>query len=183
MFIALGDRGITAAARALNKTRSNVDVAMGRAIAGDIGLKVSTVRARLGAREATATNLIARITASPKRIPLIEFAASGPMPSRGRGRGVSARIGGVRKRYQHLFLAKMRSGHVGVFGRTPQSRSRRGQRRSSPQLPIVERFGPSIARAFHKNKSVGLARAAEQLPKNMVSELRFELRQLSAARR
>ena len=88
------------------------------------------------------------------------------MPSRGRGRGVTAKVGPSRTRYPHAFLAQMRSGHLGVFQRVGRTR-----------LPIRELRGPSIAHVFGKYVAVGIARGEEQLKKNLQSEFRFALRQ------
>lgn len=171
----LGDRLPFAVSRALNRAATSERVAMAREVSRNLGLKVGTVRERIGLQEARPQRPSARLTASPKRIPLIEFSASGPEPSRGRGR-VSARVGGVRKRYPGAFITRMRSGHRGVFRRAGKSRSRAGLRRSSPALPIVELFGPSIARVFERLRSLGTARRIESLKKNLKSELKFELK-------
>jgi len=84
------------------------------------------------------------------------------VPSRGKGRGVTARLGGRTKRYSNAFLATMASGHQGVF-----------QRKTTARLPIKELFGPSIGHVFLKLIDIGKARAIEQFGKNLVAELRF----------
>lgn len=165
---ALGEKAPLALMRAINRTASNARTAMTRVIAGDLGIKASIVRDRVKVSEAKRNHLGATLYASPKRIPLIQFKAKGPRPSRGRGRGVTAKIGAGR--YPHAFIARMTSGHEGVF-------QRRGKRR----LPITELHGPSIAVAFDKHRDVAEARASEMLLKNVQHELSFALRRQGAA--
>jgi hypothetical protein len=128
----------------------------------------------------------AQCTASAKRIPLIDWDARGPYPSRGKGRGVSTSLrtsgvtaikargkalgvggstGGGRGRYPHAFIAQMRSGHRGVF-----------QRGGTKRMPIFELFGPSIARVADKYTAAAAARGMDQLRKNLVSEFRYAMR-------
>jgi hypothetical protein len=133
-------------------------------VAEDMGLKVGDVNARIRVEQATEDRHVARLYASYKRLPLIDFGAKGPEPSRGKGRGVTARLGGGRNRYPNAFIATMHSGHRGVF-----------TRKAGPRLPIVELRGPSIAKVFVKHQDVGLARGQEQLAKNLQSEFRFAL--------
>lgn len=158
----------TGTARALNKTATSERAALSSAIAKDIGLKVGTVRAAIAVEKASPGNLVARVTAKGKSIPLIEFSANGPVPSRGRGRGVSYRIGSQgRKRIPNAFIATMASGHRGVF-----------VRRGKARLPISEKFGPSIAKVFERFKALGTARRTEVLEKNVQHEVSYALSKL-----
>lgn len=154
-----------AIARALNRSAGSAKTAMVRVIAADLGLKAGDVRDHVVVKEARPDNLTATFFASGKRLPLIDFRARGPEPSRGKGRGVSARLPGGAGRYPNAFIATMGSGHRGVFVRRP----------GSGRLPITELHGPSIAQSFRKNVSIGAARAKEQLIKNIQSELRFAM--------
>lgn len=156
-----------AIARALNRSTGSARTAMTRAVAADMGLKAGDVRTRIAVTEATPNNLSTTFYASNKRVPLIDFRARGPEPSRGRGRGVTARIPGGAGRYPNAFIATMPGGHRGVFIR----------KRGAGRLPITELHGPSIAQSFTKHRDVGIARAKEQLPKNLQSELKFAARQ------
>lgn len=164
----LGSRAPKAIARGLNRTASNVKVAMSRSIATDLRLKVGVVKDNIGIWSATPDRLNTQLTASNRRIPLIEFGARGPFPSRGRGRGVSVRLPGGQSRLPRAFIGKMASGHRGVFKRKPGIK----------RLPIVELKGPSIARVFEKHAAVGKARHAEQLEKNVAHEIEFALTQI-----
>lgn len=155
-----------AQARALNRAIASAKTAMVRVIGQDLGVKASDLRDKIGVEEARPDRLRARLSASYKRIPVIDFGAKGPEPSLGKGRGVTAKLGPSRTRYTNAFIATMQSGHRGVFRRTAKGR-----------LPIRELFGPSVAHVFLKHVAVGQARGEEQLLKNLQSEFRFALTQ------
>lgn len=161
-FARLREQAPYAIARALNRSADSGKVAMAREMSRDLGMKVSDVRDQVTVVPAHTQKLVAQLMTSGKRIPLIKFGAKGPMPSRGRGKGVTYRIGRARRTLPNAFLARMRSGHVGVF-----------QRSGPARLPIHEKFGPSLPQVFRKFKLVGLARMREQLVKNLQHEFRF----------
>lgn len=162
--------------RALNRTMQNVQTVAVRETARDMGLRQADVRPSIAIDGARPDRLVARLIATGARIPLIKFGATGPEPSRGRGRGVAYRLPGGRGRHPRAFIATMRSGHRGVFVRRGPSRSRAGRPRSSPGLPIQELFGPSIPRSFAKQFPAMRARADEMLSKNLQHEIDFLLR-------
>jgi hypothetical protein len=170
----LRERAPEAIVRALNRAIDSAKVAGARAVAADMGFPVTRAREEILVRHARVGHPVASLRASAKRIPLVHFKASGPEPSRGRGRGVTARVKGTRVRYPDAFIATMRSGHRGVFRRVG------GERRSpggwGKNLPIRELKGPSIWKVFQNHRAVALARGREQLVKNLRSELRFALR-------
>ena len=161
--------------RALNRAIASANVAMVRVIANDLGVKQGVVRDRIKIQQATPDRLTARLYANAKRIPLIDFGAKGPEPSRGRGRGVTVKTGSGRRTIANAFIATMRSGHRGVFQRVAGSSGRRGPAPNRSQLPIRELFGASIWQVFKKFEAVGLERGKEQLIKNLQSEFRFAL--------
>lgn len=158
-----------AISRALNKSIASGRTIMAREMSKDMGLKVGTVRDAIKVREASQTRLQAQLATTMKRIPLSEFSPSGPDPSHGKGRGISYRMQGQRKRLEHAFFATMASGHRGVFLRNGKAR-----------LPIREAFGPSLGHVFIKFRPMGIARCAEQLRKNLVSEFRFVMSKAAA---
>lgn len=139
---------------------------MARLVAKDMGLKVGDVKTQIISREPRANDPVptGELRAALKRIPLIKFRAKGPEPSRGQGRGVSYKLQGGRKRLPHAFIAPMGSGHRGVF-----------MRRGTGRLPIVELFGPSIGRVFIKHQPQVMARAQEQISKELKHNLQFLL--------
>jgi hypothetical protein len=153
-----------AIARALNRSIRSGQTQAVRDVSKDVGLNQAAVRDRVTLSDATPSALVARLGFSLARIALIHFGATGPRPSRGKGRGVSYRIGGRRGRLPHAFIATMRSGHRGVFARTRQAR-----------LPVRELRGPSVGHVFEKHLPAAKARAGEQLTKNLAHELKFAL--------
>lgn len=167
---ALETRAPHAVARAINRSTTTVRATAAREISADMGLRVGAVREQLVVSPATAANPVATITASGRRIPLIEFGARGPEPSRGRGRGVTYRFPRGRGRIPTAFITTMRSGHRGVFRRA-------GKRR----LPIVELLGPSIPFVF---STAAIRRALESrfheaMMTNLPHEIEFELNRIS----
>ena len=117
-----------AAALALNRTANTVRSAAVKSIAADIGVKQKIVRKGLfKIKRATVSRLTAEIPATGKRIPVIDLSA------RQTGQGVTYQHGRQRETIIGAFIARMRSGHTGVF-----------KRRGTTRLPIDERFGPSI---------------------------------------
>lgn len=159
--------------RALTRAGNSGRAAMVKEIAEDTGLPSRTVR------EAIRVNLVGdqavQLEVTGNRIPLIDFRARGPEPSRGKGRGVSYRLPGGRGRAEHAFIATMPSGHRGVFQRSEGARSVKTAKGRSG-LPIYELRGPSLVHVFSKKMSIGVERTQEALVTNLRSEINFALR-------
>jgi hypothetical protein len=151
--------------RAMNRAVTSGRALMVQRIAADSGLKSGVIRKAIAIREANAQSLEARIAVGLKRIPLIDFNARGPEPSRGRGRGVSYRLTGGKGRVERGFIATMKSGHRGVFARPLHQKTR---------LPIYELFGPSLGHIFAKYRPEGIARLKEAFATNFAHEMQFE---------
>jgi len=152
-----------ATVRALNRALTSGKSRMGSLIAKDMGIKAADAKAAIRVEQATLARLQVRMLASLKRLPLSKFNATGPMPSRGRGRGVSYRIGGRgRGRVENAFLAQMGSSHRGVFKRTGKGR-----------LPIIELFGPSIGRVFDQQRPAVIAEMRQVFDDRLAHELKF----------
>jgi hypothetical protein len=96
------------------------------------------------------------------------------VPSRGKGRGVTARFPGGQGSYPHAFIATVGHGHRGVFMRK-NALARKSSGAWSLNLPIFELRGPSLPHVFRKYIPVGLARGQEQLAKNLASEFKYAL--------
>lgn len=147
---------VKATIRAINAALGQGNTLMARLVATDTGLKVSDVKKRMYVVQASYTTPTGKLaTKSLSRIPLMVFGATGPVPSRGKGRGVTARIGGSRKTYPHAFIAGVTTGHewvvhTGVFVRVGRTR-----------LPIKQLYGPSLGHVFVKQRpQVGARMAA-----------------------
>lgn len=161
---ALGNKLPSAIRRALVRSATTVRAEMTRAISKDMGLPVTKIKEEIKIVEPDPHTVQFQVSAY-RRIPLIQFGAKGPEPSRGRGRGVSYRLGGQRRRAPRAFIATMKSGHRGVFQR----------REGAGRNPIVELHGPSILRVVEKFVPLGEARANEVLPKNFEHEISYAL--------
>lgn len=170
----LGPKMDQACARALNRTVATEKVTLSRAISGDMGISVTAAKDAIKVEQATPANQSARLVARGARLPLIEFKAKGPEPSRGRGRGVSYKLPGSAGRIASAFIVTLRSGHRGVFVRAGDSR-RHGPKPNRSQLPIRELFGPSIVKVFEKMVPVGAAKRTEVLLANLKHEIEYQL--------
>lgn len=174
LFDAYFDRFPAAIARALNRAGTSTRALLASRVGADMGLRVGTVRDEIKIMRATPNRPMVRLEIRGRRLPLIEFKARGPVPSRGRGRGVTAKLPGGAGRYPHAFIATMRSGHTGVFQRKPGAQ-RHGPPPHKSQLPIYELRGPSLPHVFAKFADEGLARGQEALLTNLQSELQFAM--------
>jgi len=168
----LGRAGNVGIARALRRSANSARADLVEKVARDTGLRQSDVRNEIRT-SINVDTFTARIETAGFRIPLIQFRATGPEPSRGKGRGVSATMLGQRKRYPHAFIATVRgalpsgvtsSGHRGVF-----------ERKGKERLPIKQLFGPSIPHVFAKYLPGAAERAVESLAKNIEHEFQFAL--------
>lgn len=158
------------AVRAMNRGVLAARTYLSSNISRDIGLKVGDVKKAIPMMEATFNSPQARIAASLKKIPLIQFKARGPEPSRGLGNGVTYSIGGARRRIPNAFIARMASGHRGVFTRVGKS-VRKSTGAWSKNLPIDQKHGPSLGGVFKKYRTPALQRAQEAMDKTFSRDL------------
>lgn len=159
--------------RALNRGIVAARTQIVRDVAKDIGMKVGDVRKAISQRNATLGSPEARLGAGLSRIPLIDFNAKGPVPSRGRGNGVSFRMGAgnPRTRLPNAFITRVtragedgvHSGHDGVFVRVTKKR-----------LPIKQLFGPSLGHVFAKYRAAALARGEAMFMTTLERELDYQ---------
>lgn len=157
--------------RAINKTATSAKTDIARRIAGQVSLKVSTIKKNITLRRATYRVWQAVLGIWTKRIPLINFSA------RQTAEGISYSISKAegRKTIKSAFIATMSSGHTGVFKRTGPGR-----------LPIIELKGPSVGEVFRG--APGLARTAERqayqkLYRNVEDQVKLALAQWRASAR
>jgi len=155
------DRVDTAMVRALNRAILAARTAMVKEVAADTGLKSAAVKAAMIMKNATRADPSCELGAGTKRIPLIQFNAKGPEPSRGKGRGVTYKIGtSPRTAIANAFIATVGAGHRGAFVRTGKGR-----------LPIKELAGPSLGHVFAKYRPIGLARAQDSFTTTFAHEI------------
>ena len=158
--------------RALNKTARGARTDAVTLIRQELNLKAKDIRSGLSVRRATWGKPTATLVAKGKHgVPLIKF---GPRPSKPEARkpekGVSVQIKkrGGRPTFKGSFVARMKSGHVGVFTRA---------RKGSPRLPIKELFGVGFI-AYMKRGALQrrLARRIDsRLQKNLAHEINYLL--------
>ena len=95
----------------------------------------------------TKTNSVergAKVNISRKPIPLVEF----PHLASFVGLSVTVRKTRQAEFYRHRFVARMPSGHTGIFERAISNRS---NKLFVDRLPIDEAVGPAIGNVFHFN--------------------------------
>lgn len=163
-LLQIGTKMPIAAMRALNWTMAKEKTRTARDIAADLGNVISErgVSRSLSVRRASPRDLSTDLSIGPYlrsdgsmpnrgrgRIPLIEFRARGPFPSRGRGEGVSYSLPSGQGRRPDAFIGRMPSGRRGVFVRSRLGLSRKSRGAWGPNLPIRELFGPSLSRVFN----------------------------------
>ncbi|MDP3720768.1 MAG: phage tail protein [Acidobacteriota bacterium] len=167
----LKGRAKPAIVRALNRSALATKTFMIRKVAQDLGLKVGDVKSGMKTRDANLNRLTAAVIATGAPISLIKFRAKGPVPSLGRGKGVTARLPAPGKgKYPHAFIATVRHGqtneHTAVF-----------ERKGKTRLPLKKLHGPSVAHVFDKYRDAGLMVSEDTLLKNLKHELKFALSQ------
>jgi hypothetical protein len=165
-----------AAARAINRSAVSARAVGARAIAVETGVRVRRVRSATTFRKATAAKPVAELEPRPRPIPLIEFGARGPEPSRGKGPGVRYRLAGRPVQLPHAFIARMRSGHRGVFTRTlPSTKPSPGA--WSKNLPIREETLTLLA-PFRRARPAMLRRFDQVIETHLTHEVAFALSRL-----
>lgn len=169
----LGRAGKVGIARALRRTAISAQTQLVKDVTADLGIKQGDVKKAVTTSVDT-VNGIARVTGTGSPLPLSAFRARGSFPSRGRGK-VTYDVGQGRKTLPGGFIAHLRNGHEGVFVRTGSQRKSAGA--WSRNLPISERFGPSIAHVFQKHLPAAAEQAVENMGKNLEHELQFALSQ------
>lgn len=111
--------------------------------------------------------LSGKVSVTGHRIPLFRFGAR-ELGTKKKPRGVTYRISRTgSRRHVRAFIARMRSGHVGVF-----------MRMKKPRFPINEYFGPSIPHVAEKRpamKRMMNVDASRILEKNLDSQVQYLL--------
>jgi hypothetical protein len=159
-----------ATASAINKVTTQARTQASRNIARTYGLPASAVKKSLYVSpRANFRSITAAIKAEGVNLPLIVFSA------RQTRAGVTVRVKGGRQLVRSAFIATMKSGHRGVFGR-----GRYGQQGFTPgkaRLPITELVGVGVPTAFKNAQVLAAMRALidEKFPTIMRAEIAFRL--------
>lgn len=172
-----------AAPRAANRLRDQAQTVGVRRAAGIYGVKSRDFAASLRTRDAIKGDAEASLTATGKAFPLSAF---NPRQTK---QGVTVKVKGRLVRIQHAFIARMRSGHVGVFARgayggkgaTKLTGEVFGRfKYSKGRLPINELYTFAAADMLANEDVVADmdARVDEQQAKVLKSEIAFALREI-----
>lgn len=167
--------------RSLKRAATSAQAVAARAIAEDMAIKQGDVKKAMEIKQGRVESehtIALEVTGA--RIPLIAWVRN-PQPGVRRRGGVSSRLPGGTGRFPHAFIARMASGHIGVFERTGEQRRtvRRGRKRDES---IKEKFGPSIVGVFSKHKADIAAAGQESLAKNLAHELAWASAQAGAGK-
>lgn len=150
--------------RALNKTASKAKTESSREIRKIVTLKAKTVNNAIKIQKANFKNLSAKLTISGRPLPLYAYGV------RQTNSGVSVRVRKSKpiEKHKSAFIARMKSGHIGVFKRRGRSR-----------IPIDEKAGPSIPAVFQfNNESLVTLHASDNLQTQLDREIAYMLSQI-----
>lgn len=157
--------------RALNRTIKGVRTETIRIVRGELNLKVADVKKGLSIRRARSRDSSAALEVWAAPTPTARYAA------RQTKRGVTVKVKrkGGRKLIAGAFLARMRSGHVGVYSAPKGGYTRRGPAPNRSGLPIHELFSTALVQYIDDPKV--LARigtvARGRFERELVSQIAF----------
>lgn len=152
-----------AAVRALNRAADSTRTAGKREVTKIYNVKSRSANEQFAITRAFPGNLRSLVTVRGKPIPLYEFDAKWKQGQPG-GTSVKVRRDGGRKIVPHTFVARMRSGKIGVF-----------ERKGSGRLPIRMLYSIGLPRMFLNRvvqKSVKQV-AAESFEKNFRQQVKY----------
>lgn len=169
-----------ATARALNRARIAARAVLARELNRETGVKQKIIKRHIGHSVATKDNLEVEIRVDANPIPAIAYREVKQTPT-----GVIFGTGSWRAFLKSAFLATTKTGHTAVWSRKVPTRSRKGKRlpRSSPGLPIGERFGPPLSIIALRTEVLQSALAAGEASfrKNLEHELSHRLKSIGTA--
>jgi len=145
---------------ALSRTTQRLKTESGRKAREMYVVKSKAVTDQVVLRRGSASNLSSELRWKGRNIPLMQFRTNPKSPSaRPRALKAAVKRAGGNKKVDGAFIARMRSGHVGVFRRSSRKR-----------LPIEELYGPAVPVMLNNPEVV------EQLERVAVEEMekRFE---------
>lgn len=149
--------------RAINRTLTTTRAEAVKQISAQTPLKKSKIRRQIKLKRATRTNWIGTVALSGQGIPLIQYGATNTGP------GISYQVTnqGGRDTAENAFIAKMPTGHVGVY-----------ERAGAARLPIFELKGPSLGDAVEGTPALLSAihkKASESLEKYIDDQVKLFL--------
>lgn len=194
-----------AATRSLNRSARSAQSALVKDVTEEINLTQKDARQGFKLNLANFKKLEAKVSVSRKPIPLFDFGATPKdpyayLPKKGEGgkkskrrrKGVRVKVRrhGKTEMLSGAFVARMASGHLGIFERanlsgrkrkrpTVRKKRRKFGKRFTTELPIVERFGPTVFGVVTGVQGLldrRVAEAAQNVAKLMADQVDLMLR-------
>lgn len=171
-------------ARAINKTTAGGRTDMTRIVTADLNLLVGHVRDSIKIRTASASSLYGYTRRTGKPISLAKFKG---VKQKAKGVSVKVKKTGKPALLKHAFIAKMKSGHVGVFWREKGIMGRAAKRMPWAQkklamykyrLKIKELSGPRVEDILNANILEIETKAGERLVVEADRLIKYELSKL-----
>lgn len=167
-----------AVARALNRSLEGARTEAARLMKDRYTMKVSDFKKQFVIIKASPGNLVARVMTRGARSAITEFKHTPSSPPRQKGIPVAARkkvtteiVAGQTKGWSHAFLARMRSGHLGLWTRSETEKTSKGKALIheffSLGVPHMFGYGPIIRRVVET--------ASERLNKELDHQIQFFL--------
>lgn len=194
MFAGIKNGSKRVLTRAVNKTLTGVKTDMVDEAYQDLNVTKKIIRDAIRINRAAWTKLTGKASRTGKPLALAKFSGT-----RQTKKGVSAKVlrAGARSILKHAFIAKMKSGHIGVFWReeqvgtatrkwTPEQAAWFGTLPRTPKgigglrTHIQELSGPRVEDILSSpdHWRVIEAKAGDRFVKNMEHEVNFELSRL-----
>lgn len=165
-----------AAARALNRVAAQARTEVSRKVKESHGYSSRTVLRHILVGRATPTSLEAVLHVSGGPWPLYALSPSPRTRPRRRSKGVTVTIKGRRVKFRSAFVARMKSGHIGVFARGKYTRGQPGFAFGGKRLPINELFGPPAPHIVQSK--VVLAAIEASIRDNLERRIEYEIGRL-----
>jgi len=174
--------------RAINKTLAGAKTETDRLVRSELYLKQRDVRPKIKNTRANYSRPYGLITVGAHPVPLARYPLRPVTPPSQKGVPVSQRTPatvhvlkrGSRKRVKGGFLARMKSGHVGIFMRDGGKREMStGKYAGQKKQPIRELYGPGPGVHFRRNimqRRLG-RRIMPRMHKDLNHELNYYIRQ------
>lgn len=120
----------------INRALDTVRTAAGRQIREVYAIKQKDLRAEsnIKLKKASQTDLAGEIAFAGCKIPLYRFNVTPKQPAQGVRVKAAVLKSSAQTEFEHAFIARMQSGHIGMF-----------ERATAKHLPIDEFTGPSVA--------------------------------------
>ena len=167
-----------AVSRALNRALEGARTEAARLMKERYTMKVSDFKKQFVIIKASPSHLVARIMTRGARVAITEFKHLPQNPPRQKGIPVSARkkvtteiVAGQTKGWSHAFLARMKSGHLGLWTRSETETTKKGKQVIheffSLGIPQMFGYGPIIRRVMET--------AGERLDRELDHQIEFIL--------